>query len=231
VRGKIALMFRLAAALTLAALLAAPSAIAQGAAPTALGEAIAATAAARVAYSFDVELDSSRANWRARFEPNANPRVRLISPAREELTGGQRRAFDNYAADVEGVSWCANEYMGRIADVRQVSETDTSVTYAFQTTPESIRDRDSRRFARHMRGEMTITKQNADITRIRIHAPQGFEPMPLVRLTHMEIVMRCAPAPNGRHYVAETITEMRGSAFGNSFEERSVQRARNLSAP
>jgi len=225
-------MFRLAAALLLSALFAAPSAIAQGAAaPTALSQAIAATTAARVAYRFDVELTSSRANWRARFDPNGDPRVRLISPARADLTGGQRRAFDNYAQDLEGVSWCANDYMGRVADVRQIGETESTATYAFQPTPESIRNPDTRRFARHMRGEMTITKANADIIRIRIYAPQGFDPAPLIRLNSMQIVMRCAPAPNGRNYVAESVTEMRGSAFGQDFDERTVQRASNLSAP
>lgn len=225
-------MRRIAFALVLAALFAAPSAIAQGAAaPVALTQAIAATTAARVAYAFDVELTSSRLNWRARFEPNGDPRVRLISPARESLTGGQRRAFDDYAEDMEGLSWCANDYMGRVADVRLVREDATSATYSFQPTRESIRNADSRRFARHMRGEMTITKDNADITSVRIFAPQGFDPAPLVRLTHMSIQFRCTPAPNGRRYAGETITEMRGSAFGQEFEERSVQRASNLSAP
>jgi hypothetical protein len=225
-------MFRIAFTLALAALLAAPSAIAQGArAPSVLTQAIAATTAARMAYAFDVQLTSSRTNWRARFEPNGDPRVRLVSPARENLSGGERRAFDNYAEGMEGVPWCADAYMGRIADVRLVSEDSATATYAFQPTRESIRNAESRRFAERMRGEMTLTKENADITRIRIYAPQGFDAAPLVRLDHMDIVVRCAIAPNGRRYAAESVTEMRGSAFGQAFDERSVQRASNLSAP
>lgn len=225
-------MLRTAIALLAAALLAAPSALAQGAAaPAALMQAIAATQAAKVAYAFDVELTSSRLNWRARYEPNGDPQVRLISPTRAELSGGERRAFDNYAEDMDGVSWCANDYMGRIADVRLTSEDAETATYSFQPTRESIRNEDSRRFAQHMRGDMTLTKQNADITRVRIYAPQGFDAAPLVRLNHMEIVIRCAPAPNGRRFASETITVMRGSAFGQAFDERSVQRASNLSAP
>lgn len=225
-------MQRTLLALAFAALLAAPSALAQGApAPASLAQAIAATTAAKVAYAFDVELTSSRLNWRARYEPNATPQVRLVSPTRESMTGGERRAFDNYAEDMDGLSWCANDYMGRVANVRLVSEDADTATYSFQPTRESIRNEDSRRFAQHMRGEMTLTKANADITRIRIHAPQGFDPAPLVRLNHMTILIRCAQAPNGRHYAAETTTEMRGSAFGQNFDERSVQRAGNLSAP
>jgi hypothetical protein len=225
-------MRRAAFALLAAAAFAAPSAIAQGAgAPAALMQAIAATQSARVAYAFDIELTSSRMNWRARFEPGADPPMRLVAPARDELEGGARRAFDRFARDTEGVSWCANPYMGRIADVRLVSEDATTATYAFQPTRESIRSEESRRYAQHMRGEMTMTKADADITRIRIFAPQRFDPAPLVRLDHMNIVMRCIPAPNGRRYVTESITEMRGSAFGQAFNERTVQRTTNLSAP
>lgn len=225
-------MLRTTIALLAAALLAAPSALAQGAAaPAALAQAIAATTAAKVAYAFDVELTSSRMNWRARYEPNANPQVRLVSPTRESMSGGERRAFDNYAEDMEGVSWCANDYMGRIANVRLISEDAETATYAFQPTRESIRNEDSRRFAQHMRGEMTLTKQNADITRVRIYAPQGFDAAPLVRVNHINIVIRCTPAPNGRRFAAETTTEMRGSAFGQAFDENSVQRASNLRAP
>jgi len=222
-------MLRTASALLLAALLAAPSALAQSA-PAALAQAIAATQAARVAYAFDLELASSRMDWRARFEPNANPRVRLVAPARESLSGGERRAFDKYAEDLEGVSWCASEFMGRVADVRLVREDETSATYSFQPTRESIRNPDSRRYAQHMRGEMILTKANSDITRVHIHAPRGFDAAPLVRVNHISLVIRCAPAPNGRRYASETVTEMRGTAFGQAFDERSVQRVSNLSA-
>ncbi len=225
-------MLRIAAALAFAAMLAAPSAMAQGgAASSALAQAVAATGAAKVPYGFDLEINSARASWRARFEPNATPRLRLVSPSRRDLSSGARRAFDSYAEDIEGVSWCASEYMGRVADVRQIRETETSITYAFQPTPESIRSAESRRYARYMRGEMTITKQDADITSIRIYSPEGFEPMPLVRLTHLNMTFNCARAPNGRHYAAEVTTEMRGSAFGQNFDDRTVQRASNLSAP
>jgi hypothetical protein len=50
-----------------------------------------------------------------------------------------------------------------------------------------------------------------------------------VRLDHMNIVITCQAAPNGRRYAAETVSTVRGSAFGSDFDERSVQRMRNLS--
>jgi hypothetical protein len=64
---------------------------------------------------------------------------------------------------------------------------------------------------------------------MRVFTAQAFSPIPLVRLERMSFATRCAVAPNGRRYAAETVMEFRGSAFGRSFDERSVQRASNLS--
>lgn len=225
-------MLRLAAALIFAALMAAPSATAQGAgAPAALTQAIALTDAAKAPYAFDIELDSERLQWRARFQPEATPRVRLIAPARADLTNEQRRAFDRFAESTEGVSWCASAFMGRVADVRLVREDEASAHYTFQPTRESIRSAESRRYAQHMRGEFTLNKSSNDITRMRIHAPAGFDAMPLVRIERFSMTIDCALAPNGRRYAAETVTDMSGSAFGQSFGDRTIQRAANLSAP
>lgn len=195
-----------------------------------LAQAVTATQSARTDYAFDFELDSSEQRWRARFDPDATPRLRLVQPAREALDNDERRAFDRMAEDMEGVSWCASEHMGRVEDVRLVREDATSATYSFQPTAESIRGEQARRFADRLRGEMTILKGSPDISRVRLYIPAGFSPMPLVRVDHLNIVITCAAAPNGRRYAAETVTEMRGSAFGQAFDERNIQRARNLTA-
>ena len=73
--------------------------------------------------------------------------------------------------------------------------------------------------------------RNPDISRVRLYVPTAFSPLPLVRLNHLNIVITCAVAPNGRRYAAETTSTLRGSAFGQAFDERTVQRARNLSTP
>lgn len=204
-------------------------AAAQSAATAVLSQAVAATAAAKADYAFDVEIDTAKLNWRARFEPNATPRLRLVSPRRDELENNQRRAFDRMAEDFDGVSWCASEHMGRVTDVRLVREDAASATYTFQPTPESIRGEQARQFANRLRGEMTIDKAARDVTRVRLYAPEAFTPFPLVRVDSANIVVTCATAPNGRRFAAETVSEFRGSALGQDFNERSVQRQRNLS--
>lgn len=223
-------MFPLIRIVTAAAALSviAAAAIAQTTGAVALSQAVSATTAARAAYAFDVDIDTSKVNWRARYQPGATPHLQLVSPDRESLSGDERRAFDRMAEDFEGVSWCAGERMGRVADVRLVREDATAATYSFQPTRESVRGEQAQRFAARMRGEMVITKANPDITRMRIYMPEGFSPAPLVRLDTFDMRITCQTAPNGRHYAAEVVTEMRGSALGQAFSERTVQRSRNL---
>lgn len=219
---------RTAALTAVAAAFALTAAATQPGAPASLTQAVATTLAAKTEYAFDFDLDTSKQNWRARYDPAGAPRLRLLQPRREELKNDERRAFDNLAENMEGVSWCASEGMGRVGNVRLLREDETTATYSFQPTPESIRGEQARRFADRLRGELTLTKDTPDIARIRIFTPEAFSPMPLVRVEHVNVAISCQTAPNGRRYAAETVTEIRGSAFGQDFDERSVQRARNL---
>jgi hypothetical protein len=222
-------MFRTIRLLTIVGLAAfTATAAAQSAGSALLTQAVAATQAAKLDYAFDFELNTSKANWRARFDPAASPQLRLVAPQRSDLDSDQRRAFDRMAEDFEGVSWCASEGMGRVSDVRLLREDETSATYAFQPTRESIRGEQAQRFADRLRGEVTVSKATPDITRVRIFTPEAFSPLPLVRLDSLNIVITCHAAPNGRRYAAETVSHMRGSAFGQDFDERTTQRARNL---
>jgi hypothetical protein len=225
-------MFRIIRTSVIAAVAAfAAAAAAQSGGSTLLANAVTATQAARADYAFDFDLDTSKQAWRARFDPRANPRLRLLEPRREELKGDERRAFDRIAEQMEGVSWCASENIARVDDLALVREDEASAVYSFQPNAESVRGEQARRFANRLRGEMTLVKATPDITRIRLYTPQAFDPMPLVRVEELNIVITCQAAPNGRRFAAETVTTLRGSALGQAFNERSVQRARNLAAP
>lgn len=225
-------MFRIIRAATFATVALFAGAVAAQQAPAViLAAAVAATQGAKTDYAFDYELESAKQNWRARFDPGATPHLHLVQPRREQLPDDQRRAFDDVARQLNGVSWCASQEMNHVAGMRLLREDDASVTYAFQPTAESIRNEQSRRFANQLRGEVTLTKATPDITRVRLYAPAAFSPFPLVSIAHLNVVIDCASAPNGRRYAAETTTELSGGAFGQNFEQRSVQRQRNLAAP
>jgi hypothetical protein len=224
-------MFRIVRNVSLAAIALFTAAAAQGAAPALLTSAVAATQAAKADYAFDFELETSKQTWRARFDPRETPRLRLVQPRRDELKGDERRAFDRMAEQMEGLSWCASENIGRVDDLRLLREDEATATYSFQPTAESIRGEQARRFADRLRGEMTLLKASPDISRIRLFTPQSFSPVPLARVDELNIVITCQAAPNGRRYAAETTMTIRGAALGQTFDERSVQRARNLSVP
>lgn len=225
-------MFRIVRAATLAAVCAfAAIAAAQNSAPTLLASAVAATQAAKTDYAFDFEIDTSKQNWRARFDPSRNPRLALVQPRRDELKSDERRAFDRIAEQMEGVSWCASENMARATNVRLVREDEATAVYSFQPTPESVRGEQARRFADRLRGELTLIKAAPDVSRIRLYTPEAFSPLPLTQVDELNIAITCQTAPNGRRYAAETVTTVRGTALGQAFNERSVQRARNLAAP
>ena len=221
-------MLRSLAALIAAAALTASAAAENAAIPTALSQAVAATQAAKTAYAFDFDLASAEQNWRARFQPNATPRLQLVTPRLESLENDERRAFERISERMEGVSWCASEEMTRVADVRLLREDADTATYSFQPTRESIRGEQARGFAPRLRGEFVLSKAAPDLIRVRIFTPRAFSPMPLVSLERLNIEISCAAAPNGRRYAAETVSEVRGSAFGQAFEERSVQRMHGL---
>ncbi len=209
-----------------------PSAAAQTSPlPGVLLQAVAATQAAKAAYAFDLDLLSAEQNWRARFDPRASPGLQLVEPSLETLARDQRRAFERMAAQMQGVSWCASDEMRRVTQVHLVREDAETAIYSFQPTRESVRGEQARQFVDRLRGEFAITKAHPDLTRVRIYAPEAFNPMPLVRLDTLNVNVACTPAPNGRRYASETTSEIRGSAFGQDFDERSVQRARNLQAP
>lgn len=225
-------MFRIVRAATIAAVgLYAAIAAAQSTAPAFLTSAVAATQAAKIDYAFDFEIDTSKQNWRAHFDPNRTPRLALLQPRRDELKGDERRAFDRLAEQMEGLSWCASENMARVRDVGLVREDETTAIYSFQPTAESVRGEQARRFADRLRGELTLTKAAPDVSRIRFYTPEAFTPLPMTRVDEVNIAITCQTAPNGRRFAAEIVTTVRGTAWGQAFNERSVQRTRNLAAP
>ena len=226
-------MFRTLRLVALTAVLAgfAAAAVAQQA-PTPLASAVAATRAAKADFTFDWTMETSKQNWRARFDPRtAAPKLRLVQPTRESLDGGQRRAFDSVAERTEGVTWCASDGIGRSTNVRLVRDEGARAVYAFQPTRESQRGGAGAQFVERLHGEFTYLKADNDIGAIRFFITEPFSPIPLSRVDALEIVIRCESAPNQRRYAAETVVNLRVSALGQTVNERSVTSLSNLAAP
>jgi hypothetical protein len=198
--------------------------------PTALSEVVRATHAARAAYAFDFEYSSNDQSFVARFDPRQTPRLRLASPARASLSDELSADLDFFIESMDGVTWCASEQIGNAEGLRLLRQDDNAATYSFEPTRESVTGDQTRRIVEHLSGEITITKSNPDISRIRLFALRPFSPAPLARIEHYSVTTTCAAAPNGRHYAVEIIREARGSAFGRAFNTRTVRRVRNVTS-
>ena len=196
--------------------------------PSLLQQAVSGTESSSASYAYDFEYSTAAQAFSAHFSPRSQPRLRLVSPAREALNGDMRTDYDYFAEHMEGVSWCAAANMSRITNARLIREDETTATYSFQPTRESVTGEQTRRIVNHLRGEFTVTKTAPDITRIHIFAPQPFSPAPLARVEVYVLTTTCALAPNGRRYASESVHQSRGSAFGRAFDTRTVRRTRNL---
>jgi hypothetical protein len=201
------------------------------AAPSGLTAAIAATAAARTPYAFDIDVNSSKINWRMHFGPRATPHLQLVSPPRASLSHDQQQAFDQSAQQLDDVSWCASPNMAHVSALQLAREDAATATYSFQPTVASIRNPQTRRFANQLRGEFTLNKTDPDIARVHLFAPAPFSPMLMTQITRIDVVVTCSPAPNGRMFAAQTVTQVAGSALGQAFSEQTVQRVHGLAAP
>ncbi|MFT3727632.1 MAG: hypothetical protein QM759_07405 [Terricaulis sp.] len=205
------------------------SASAQQSAPAALLAAVSATQSAKTPYAFDFNFQSAAATFRAHFDPKATPHVTMVEPTQAALSNDQRQVFQQIQQQLDGVSWCAGERMGRISNVRLLHEDADSATYSFQPTRESMRGQ-AAQYADRLRGEITITKGNPDVTAVHIFTPAAFDPIPFVHITTVDVAVSCAAAPNGRRYAAQTVSQTMGNAFGQAINQRNVQHVNNLSA-
>lgn len=207
-------------------------------APSLVTRAAAATEAAKTPYAFDIEVSSAGQAWKAHFEPKGSPRLRLVAPP--SLQGDAKTSFSAMARGLDGVRWCASPELTRAQEMHRLREDDTSETYAFDASPEMMSGGQSGGHQNEnaplsiqpgqLQGEVTVTKQDPDVVQFRIYATRPISPMVMVRLEHLDFLVHCAVAPNGRRYAGEISTGVSGTAFGRQIERRSVQHTTNLVA-
>lgn len=207
----------------------APLAFAQASLPALFASAIADTISAETPYSFDTRIESERGVMRYAFHANATgpARVRLLEPAETALDRRGRATFERIQRDADGDIWCAGRKLRTARNVTVAREDANTITYAFQPSPEQAGGERSAGIVRHLRGEAVVSREGRDVTAIRIRSAGPFHAS-VARVDRFTMDVRCDVAPNGRRYGAETVTHIAGSAFGQAFDERSVQRVSNL---
>jgi hypothetical protein len=219
----------LLAAGALSAALAAPFALAQASLPALFASAIAETIAAEAPYSFETRIESERGVMRYAYDASASgrARVRLLEPAESALDRRGRATLERIRREADGDIWCAGRKLRTARNVTVAREDAATITYAFQPSPEQAGGERGASIVRHLRGEAVVARESRDVTAIRIRAAAPFHAS-VARVDAFTMNVRCDLAPNGRRYGAETVTHIAGSAFGQAFNERSVQRVSNL---
>lgn len=208
-----------------------PCAAAQHAAlPAPIADAIEISGAAPSRFAFTIELSLDGETMRARFDPGGAPRLRLVSPAQDQLRGELRSSYQRLSERLDGVPWCASPNIAQIANARLIRDDDETTVYVFQPTRESVTNAQTRQIVDHLRGELRVNKASRDIMAIRLFAPAPFSPAPLSRIESYVITTTCAIAPNGRAYASSVANDAQGSALGRAFRVHSVRRISDLSA-
>lgn len=219
-------MKRLLATSTLALCLA-MNAAADTRMPAMVDAAISATESARTAFPFEYRLVTGRRDWRIAVAPGARPR--LVSSAEARLSEGQREDLASVSDELRDVVWCATDRLRRTSQMRLTREDAETATYAFRPTSQSVsgewamRSDSARRFARHMRGEIVISKPEGDVIAVRFFTPGAVTPIPFVRIDAFRVTMQCSRAPNGRRYASRIDTDLHGVTFGTAFNQPSTE--------
>jgi len=193
-----------------------------------LAEALSAPAGQQL-YAYDMTYETPEISAEGSIDP-AQPRgsrVTVTSPAEDtwpkDFTKGVA-AIDKHA---DRDMWC-HQFAEMIpADADLLSETETTVTYTFQPVPDPDEEDDAK-FAKYLRGEVTIDKSAPAILRFQLKAPKPFKPMVIAKVKQFEMTASCARAPDGRTYVEQFEMNVSGSAMMQKFEERVARTISNL---
>ncbi|MEM8988507.1 MAG: hypothetical protein AAGC95_17480 [Pseudomonadota bacterium] len=183
-------------------------------------------------FAFTLSLETGDGAYVATFDPRLpeNARWSLMSPPLEALSADEKKAYDalvqDNTADEDLVYANLRHVIGD--DVAVVSETGAEVVYGF-TVIEEEKD-DVRIASPHIRGEATLLREGAYISKVRYFAPKPFKPNAAAKVERLDIIQTYAPLfPDGPVVNIETVSEVSGKALFRSFEERSSTVYSNVS--
>ena len=194
-------------------------------------EAALSTAADGPLYAYDVEYKIGDYVATARVDPSQpeGQRVNVLSPPESKWDDELRQAVAEMEADSDGDIWCDDVAENVPLDAQFVSETATTATYTFTPIPDTDAPEDVK-FFKHLQGEITIDTINPGIIELKMWAPKPFRPVMIAKIKSFNLLVSCAPTPDGRRYVERIETHVTGSAALQKFQEHEIVAISNLSA-
>ena len=112
--------------------------------------------------------------------------------------------------------WCDEMLKGVGDDAKVLSRTADSVTYTFAPQPTGARN-DA--VLEHLEGEISLDAETAQVVGYRLTAPKPFRQALVAKINTFEMVMACAPAPNGRTFASNFEMTLQGSAAFRKFSQ------------
>lgn len=218
----------LAACAVAALTLSAPSSVqAQDVMPAILADALAQSAVASdvAHWQFTVNFSSEDGDLVARFD-GARPedqRWTLVSPAADAMNEMQAEVWSDLITDDEdesdGLFFHVSDADFDWETASLEAENSSSVIFSFQPDAEQADDEDLA-FLEHIRGEMTIDRTDAEVSRIRIYAPESFKPHFAVRVREFEMVQTYSRVDGiPRPVLTRMSQNVRASAMMQTVEE------------
>jgi hypothetical protein len=116
--------------------------------------------------------------------------------------------------------WCSRFAENIPASVALISKTSTTETYGFTPIASSDMDNLEKKVITSLKGEITISTSNPAVLNFSMRSTKAIKPIFLVRLDKFELNVTCAHAPDGRTYAQKESSESKGTAMGQSLDEK-----------
>lgn len=200
---------------------------AQDAMPSLLAEALARSAVDGdpAEWEFTVSFRSDGGDLIARFDGSRPEQERwtLVSPAREEFNETHEEVWSDLTQDDEDDS---GTLFFHVTDAEfdwdsatLVGETPEAVTFGF-TPDASEAEEGDMVFLENIRGELTIDRDDAEVSQMRLYAPDSFKPHFAVRIREFEVVQTYSRIDGMPRPVLTRMTQnVRASAMMQNFNE------------
>jgi hypothetical protein len=116
--------------------------------------------------------------------------------------------------------WCSRFAENVPASVALISKTANTETYGFTPIASSDMDSLEKKIITSLKGEVTISTSNPAVLNFSMRSTKAIKPIFLVRLDTFELNVTCAHAPDGRTYAQKEFSVSKGTAMGQSLDEK-----------
>jgi hypothetical protein len=173
-------------------------------------------------YAYEMSYSIGDLTATGKADPSApkGERLTVYTPEKDNWPEGFEEGLEEVDADIDGDIWC-KDFIDMVPEnALQVSETDTTATYAFTPKPDADSDGTEKKLMKKIKAEITLAKEDGAVMDFNMVLPKPYKPAMIVKINTFEMGASCARAPDGRTYAQDFNFEIDGSAMMQSFAEK-----------